>query len=189
MRNPATHSVYLVNLIRETCPDAEQLLGAEIGVFRGENAAHLLRALPGLYLYLVDSWTPEPYALPRNRFHALARGANHRFTVWESQARRAVEFAGRRAAIRKQDFRSTTGTPPELDFVFLDASHSFADTADQISTWAPRVRRGGIVAGHDYDYPAAGFEGVRKAVDEASARIGVELTVDRASYVWYWTNP
>lgn len=189
MPKPQPHSLYLERLLSETFPAVAELLGAEVGVFRGENSAHLLFALPNLYLYLVDAWRPDPYLLQRNRFHALAKGPANRFSIWESQARRAVAFAGRRAAIRKQDFRSTAGTPPELDFVFLDAAHSFADTADQISVWSRRVRSGGIVSGHDYDYPAPGFEGVRKAVDEAAARLNVELTVDSTSYVWHWTQP
>jgi SAM-dependent methyltransferase len=49
-----------------------------------------------------------------------------------------------------------------LDFVFIDASHEYEDVKADILAWLPKVKIGGILAGHDYDT----FEGVNKAVDE-----------------------
>lgn len=37
-----------------------------------------------------------------------------------------------------------------LDFVFIDANHEFKEVACDISEWSKKVRKGGIVAGHDY---------------------------------------
>lgn len=39
-----------------------------------------------------------------------------------------------------------------LDFVFIDASHEYNDVLDDISHWLPKVKIGGCLAGHDYDY-------------------------------------
>jgi predicted O-methyltransferase YrrM len=52
-----------------------------------------------------------------------------------------------------------------LDFVFIDADHSYEAVKDDIACWAPKVRAGGWVGGHDY-HPRK-FPGVVKAVDEA----------------------
>jgi SAM-dependent methyltransferase len=49
-----------------------------------------------------------------------------------------------------------------LDFVFIDASHEYEDVKADILAWLPKVKIGGILAGHDYD----NFEGVNRAVDE-----------------------
>ena len=49
-----------------------------------------------------------------------------------------------------------------LDFVFIDASHEYEDVKEDILAWLPKVKVGGILAGHDYD----NFEGVNRAVDE-----------------------
>jgi SAM-dependent methyltransferase len=49
-----------------------------------------------------------------------------------------------------------------LDFVFIDASHEYEDVKEDILAWLPKVKFGGILAGHDYD----NFEGVNRAVDE-----------------------
>jgi len=73
-------------------------------------------------------------------------------------------------------------------FCFLDAAHSYVDTRDQIACYEPLVRPGGIVAGHDYGFPRAGYEVVKQAVDEAADQLGVQLHVDKPSYVWWWTK-
>ncbi len=58
-----------------------------------------------------------------------------------------------------------------LDFVFIDASHDRESVGNDLSAWWPKVRPGGILAGHDYDQP-----GVESAVDD---RFGV--SVERVS--------
>lgn len=47
------------------------------------------------------------------------------------------------------------------DFVFIDASHEFEDVLDDLRAWYPKVRSGGVFAGHDYHWP-----GVSRAVRE-----------------------
>ena len=39
-----------------------------------------------------------------------------------------------------------------LDFVFIDASHEYQDVLDDIMVWLPKIKVGGIIAGHDYEY-------------------------------------
>jgi predicted O-methyltransferase YrrM len=50
-----------------------------------------------------------------------------------------------------------------LDFVFLDAAHEYVPVKQDIAVWWPKIKPGGILAGHDYDYI---FPGVVKAVNE-----------------------
>ena len=37
-----------------------------------------------------------------------------------------------------------------FDFVYVDARHDYASAMEDIRAWWPKVRRGGILAGHDY---------------------------------------
>jgi SAM-dependent methyltransferase len=56
-----------------------------------------------------------------------------------------------------------------LDFVFIDASHEYEDVKNDINAWLPKVKPGGILAGHDY-YPEGTddwFPGVKRAVNES----------------------
>jgi hypothetical protein len=49
-----------------------------------------------------------------------------------------------------------------LEFVFIDAEHTYNACAADIKAWLPKVKPGGILAGHDYSTS----DGVRQAVDE-----------------------
>ena len=49
-----------------------------------------------------------------------------------------------------------------LDFIFIDASHQYEDVKNDIISWYPKLKRGGIIAGHDYSW----CDDVKKAVNE-----------------------
>jgi len=49
-----------------------------------------------------------------------------------------------------------------LDFIFLDGSHEYKDVLLDLQLFYPKLKRGGIIAGHDY----ANFVPVRQAVSE-----------------------
>jgi len=50
-----------------------------------------------------------------------------------------------------------------LDFVFIDASHEYEDVKNDILAWLPKVKKGGVIAGHDY---SDAWPGVVNAVHE-----------------------
>jgi len=50
-----------------------------------------------------------------------------------------------------------------LDAVYVDAIHAYEGVRSDIAAWAPKVRRGGFLCGHDYEKR---FPGVKDAVDE-----------------------
>lgn len=180
-----THGERLLSLIRERVPDVT--VGAEVGVFRGETSACLLRGLPGMRLYLVDCWDAGWTLQPRNQFMRMAERKDQ---AWHEdnlrQTREAVGFAGERAMIVKADFRDAVyHIQEQLDFVFLDASHSYQDTYDQIRYYRPLVRSGGLVCGHDYRNPNPGYGVTTQAVDDYAARHGLTVGCDEATYLWW----
>ena len=50
-----------------------------------------------------------------------------------------------------------------LDFVFIDAEHTYDAVKQDIAAWEPKIKPGGWVMGHDY---CDKFPGVRQAVQE-----------------------
>jgi len=57
-----------------------------------------------------------------------------------------------------------------LDFVFIDAGHSYENVIADIKAWLPKVKPGGFIGGHDY----GSAEGVRQAVNELIAGYDVD---------------
>lgn len=49
-----------------------------------------------------------------------------------------------------------------LDFIYIDGDHSYKSVEEDILAWMPKIKPGGVIAGHDYGY----YPGVKKAVDE-----------------------
>ncbi|MCK5017059.1 MAG: class I SAM-dependent methyltransferase [Candidatus Peribacteraceae bacterium] len=61
----------------------------------------------------------------------------------------------------------------ELDFVFIDADHTYEAVIGDLRAWLPKLRTGGVLGGHDFDE-----EGVSRAVAEFAEETG--LIVQRA---------
>lgn len=49
-----------------------------------------------------------------------------------------------------------------VDVVFVDASHHYPNVLRDIKSWFPKIKKGGVIAGHDYH----SFPGVKQAVEE-----------------------
>lgn len=147
-------------------------VGAEIGVFAGELSSRLL-ARPDLTLYLVDSWTSEhaeQYAKSGD-FHATLNQMQQDRVYQMTQA--VVGFAGERAKILRQDSREAAKAIPDasLDFVFIDADHSYEGCKADIDAWLPKIKPGGFISGHDYENTDFPKFGVKRAVDERFAEV------------------
>ncbi len=63
-----------------------------------------------------------------------------------------------------------------LDFVFIDADHSYEIAKKDITEWYPKVKIGGTIAGHDY----YNSYDVQKAVNEI---FGENITQNRLSWI------
>jgi cephalosporin hydroxylase len=68
-------------------------------------------------------------------------------------------------------------TDDEIDFVFIDADHTYKGVKADILAWMPKVRKGGYVTGHDCDN-----KNIKKALVEIFGEGGYETAWDE---VWY----
>lgn len=56
----------------------------------------------------------------------------------------------------------TTGSPKcaemyqdkSINFVFIDGDHSYDAVVKDINAWMPKIKKGGILSGHDYEIPS-----------------------------------
>lgn len=142
-------------------------VGAEIGVFAGDLSKRLLRR-PDLTLYMVDSWTEaaDGSAYQLGDFHGKLN--QHQQDEYCAMAVRVTRFAGARAKVlRKSSVDAAREiTDESLDFVFIDADHSYEGCKADILAWFPKIKAGGLICGHDYDNPDFPDWGVSRAVKE-----------------------
>ncbi len=187
------HSRYLVELVKQHLPLESPICGAEVGVWKAETSRWLLSQCGNLSLTLIDQWSPEPFKIDRNKFSAMAKQNNRPdvWAAWEREARANVAEFGERVRIVKQDFRAAAEAiePASLDFVFLDAAHSYQDTMQQMLAYTLRVRPGGLVCVHDYGYPQPGYQVVSEAVDDFLRYFEMVPQVDPESWVAWWIAP
>ncbi len=129
-------------------------IGAEIGVLKGWYSKWLCSKNRRLKLYCVDSW--KSY-----REYSEYRDQKMMDEYYEEAKQRLakfnVEFVRKPSMEAVLDFDDNS-----LDFVYIDANHSFPYVMNDIVEWSKKVRPGGIVSGHDYSEYM--FE-VKQAVD------------------------
>ena len=68
-----------------------------------------------------------------------------------------------------------------LDGIFIDGAHDFHSVCDDLAAWLPKVKEGGIIAGHDFNFPE-----VHKAITAAfGGNPGREILEIKDSTCWY----
>lgn len=70
-----------------------------------------------------------------------------------------------------------------LDMVYIDAGHTYECVANDLKAWIPKVKKGGIIAGHDY---LATEYGVRRAVDEVFGFGAVNVIPENGVDASFW---
>lgn len=116
--------------------------GAEIGVEQGLYSKIICSIIPDVKLHAVDAW--EAYSGYRD--HVSQRKLDGFFENTKQRLEgHDVNF------IRKYSVEAAEDIPDEsLDFVYIDANHDLLNVIQDLFAWVPKVRRGGIISGHDY---------------------------------------
>lgn len=124
--------------------------GIELGVKAGATLEHLLENCPSLKMYGVDLWnvTPgyEDWDHVDNK--SLAQSVQKR-------------FGDRLSLIEDCTWDSADMFPDKyLDFVFVDGDHRTESVLKDLKAWLPKIKKGGMISGHDI-----GWSSVRSAVE------------------------
>lgn len=140
-------------------------VGAEIGVAEGRFSEILYQSIPGLQLFCIDPWTP---------YEGSWRGKDYQKGAYQQAVERLSKYNAK--LIKKNSLEASFDIQDNsLDFVFIDGCHRFNYVMLDIILWNQKVRKGGIVSGHDYCH----FKdsGVVEAVNAYTQTNKIELNI------------
>jgi len=150
-------------------------LGAEIGTGKGKTGMEILEANPKLRLYQIAFYPNEGDFTDNYMYPGFHDSTLRARMLWQ---RRISRFRDRVIILAMPSHEAAPNVKDEsLDFIFIDADHSYEHCKQDIELWSPKVRPGGMISGHDYQDL---FPGVIRAVDESFGAF--EIAEDR---VWY----
>lgn len=113
-------------------------VGAEVGVDAGAYSEILCQENPGLKLYCIDIWDLDAGGSRQMRLRKYAEAK-------KVLAQYDTTLIKKYSADALNDFENNS-----LDFVYIDAGHTFDEVMMDIISWTKKVKKGGIVSGHDY---------------------------------------
>ncbi len=153
----------------------------EVGSWKGHSTRHLVKSLQKtgkeFVLFAVDLWSklpkenplweahPEqmPYLRHIYNYNLVKSGTrNDVFDMIIDSTEAASKFKDR-----------------SVDFCFLDASHDYASVMQDLKAWLPKIRKGGVLAGHDIH-----SEDVGNAVKEFFTEAKLTLLYNSESDIW-----
>lgn len=156
--------------------------GAEIGVLSGVFSRNILSQWKGKNLFMVDPLIQQPVDVYREddgRFnYAVSRKLCRELTHEDHRAILMLELSS--------DASRKFGTG-SLDFVYIDANHSYEFVIQDMDLWWPKVKPGGLFGGHDYYNSTVPpyFNEVERAVLDWSKNMGIPFEVSKKCSSWW----
>lgn len=148
-------------------------VGAELGVYKGRFTGIILDVVAPERLHLIDRWyligERWDWAYGNQSTIDALVGILHTY---------AAELISGRAILHVGDDLEVLRTFPDryFDWVYLDTSHDYDHSVEELGLLKLKVKAGGVIAGDDWQSdPAHVHHGVCRAVREFIAREPYEL--------------
>jgi len=150
-------------LYAEMAKTFDNAIFVEVGTWKGRSASYMVVEIinnkKNIKFYCVDTWQGS---VEHTNFQEIKDG-----TLFDVFISNMKEVEGKYIPMRMTSEEASRQFKDEsIDFIFIDASHEYGDVKNDIKCWLPKVKKGGVIAGHDYDLPE-----VQKAVQEVFADI------------------
>ena len=172
-------------------------IGAEIGVDKGDFSEHILSKTQIEMYYGIDTWQDD-------------FGSNHKPDYFDKEGNVRLNQAleklspyvlnSRVILLRMEGLQASKKFEEEtIDFCYIDGDHSLGGIYNDVVAWTPKVKIGGIIAGHDYkDGPRSGISDyfgeqldykIKTVVDYYCQRYGHKLNVIGGRILsWYFVK-
>ena len=164
MTKPELAFLYSIGL---SMPDGAVVV--EVGSWKGRSTVAIAEGIAGKNARLVSVDT----------FRGDAAIGAHDPEEILAEFRRNTAHVGFLETIVSDSVDAAASVPDRsLDWLFIDADHSYDGVRTDLAAWAPKLKPGGLMSGHDY-----GRGGVTLAVDRMFRSVGVWQSI------WFTRNP
>ena len=177
------------SLILMIASHGDDLVGAEIGVFTGRSFCTLLDNCPNIkLLHGVDSFEPyDDYLIP-DAYQSSEPGLifdRKQIDMIKYTFYHHVEYSAQKHKVRFHEMDTNEAAEyiddESLDFIFLDAYLTGKQADNDLEVWYPKVKYGGIFAGHDWH-----CKDIEVAVNNFRARNNITKTMGTYDNTWVW---
>lgn len=151
----------------------------EVGCWKGRSAVYLgveiINSNKNIKLDCIDNWEFTDDIYTSNEELCAVKGVVFEEFLKNIEPLSSIISYHKLNSIKASELYENES----LDFVFLDASHEYLNVKEDLIHWYPKVKFGGIIAGHDY---CNSFKGVITAVDEYFNK---NISPDKTSWIHY----
>lgn len=140
----------------------------EVGSWKGRSssfmAVEIANSNKEIKFYCVDTWCGSVEHQSNPELPII-------FDIFRSNMKPVEDYY---TAIKRRSIEAANlFKDKSLEFVFIDASHEYEDVKNDINAWMPKVKPGGVLAGHDYKY-----EPIKKVVEGQQLKVEERLRED-----------
>ena len=173
--------IHCINLL------GKNLVGLELGVYEADSFMTILHNCPNVKtLYGIDSYQPyadfikEPYNGNTDNIVDYKKA-----DLMKAHTQNKLKYSGMNEKIVFYEMDSDDALkkfePRSLDFIFIDAYLTYEQAKNDIQSWFPIIKNGGLFAGHDWHCSA-----VRRAVNEFRIENNIDNFMSVYDDTWCW---
>ena len=135
------------NFIATLCEKLGYKIGAELGVMDGLFSHNILMRWPSNEkYYLIDIWAPLENYFDRANVDTIQQDQR-----LQGAKERLKEYENKTFFLRNLTIDAAKLIPDNsLDFVYIDARHDYCGCMQDLETYWPKLRSGGLMSGHDF---------------------------------------
>ena len=160
--------------------------GVEIGVLEGYFSETILLYSDLSRLHSIDPWREFDTTAYDDCANTKQQQHEEKYQFTQERLKKYGERSNILRMTSEEAARQFQGE--SLDFVYIDANHSYEEGKKDIMMWWPKVKKGGIFSGHDYldDQLPEGNFGIKRAVDEFTKEHNQDVFVIAEKWpTWY----
>lgn len=176
------------SLIHAINLQGNELVGAEIGVFKAESLCTILHNCPKLkMLYGIDNWQPYADYLQDNynEYQPAYSIEPKDIELIKSIALNHIKFSGHsnKVVIVEKDSRlaATEFQDNYFDFIFIDTYMTWQQCFNDLEDWYSKVKPGGIFAGHDWN-----CKPIQQVVNNFRSKYNINNTLSHFDNLFTW---